>query len=305
MGRSEPQRFDTFQSEEVKARYLAAYDALLRKWPVAHEERDVPTRLGATHVIVSGPPQAPPLLLLHAFAATATVWRPNAAELAATFRVYAVDVIGQYGKSVSSRTMRSRRDLADWMCDVLDALCITRASFAGSSYGAFVALNQASLAPERVERVVMINPGGVFVSFLPHMLKMLGFGLLIGLRHALRPRAPRPKLSVAAVLGRNVTLRPDEQEWADLVQLVWNRDMRPNAIFPVVFSTAELRRIRVPCLLLMGENDLLYDARKVLQRARQKMPQLQGQLLPGAHHLAAMSQPAEVNAQILRFLAAG
>lgn len=30
---------------------------------------------------------------------------------------------------------------------------------------------------------------------------------------------------------------------------------RPNAIFPTVFSTAELRVIRVPALLLIGDNE--------------------------------------------------
>src|SRR5580692_9524168 len=88
-----------FKSDAARARYLAAYDAVLAEWPVAYEEIDVPTRLGSTHVVVSGPADAPPVLLLPSFAGTATVWRLNVAGLGHHFRTYAVDVIGQPGKS--------------------------------------------------------------------------------------------------------------------------------------------------------------------------------------------------------------
>jgi pimeloyl-ACP methyl ester carboxylesterase len=293
-----PERLETFKSDAVKARYLTAYDGLMRKWPVPYEERDAPTRFGVTHVVVSGPPDAPPLVLLHAMLATATVWRPNVEGLSRHFRVYAVDILGQYGKSISSKAIGSRRQLADWMCDLFDALGITRASLVGNSYGAFVALNQAALAPERVDRCVMINPAGVFASVLPIFLRML----LRRSLSALRPAAQRPRLTVAATLGRNVQLGPDEQEWADLVSLVWTEDMRINAAFPRVLSSAELRAIRCPALLLIGDNDLMYEPQKILKRAQKRMPLLEAAIVPNAYHIAAMAQPNEINARIIRFL---
>ncbi|MBV9331292.1 MAG: hypothetical protein JOZ55_07045, partial [Alphaproteobacteria bacterium] len=53
--------FPEFSSEESRARYLAAYDAVLREWPVPYEELDIPTALGPTHVVASGKADAPPL----------------------------------------------------------------------------------------------------------------------------------------------------------------------------------------------------------------------------------------------------
>src|SRR5688572_21678913 len=96
-----------FKTEAAEARYIAAYDAVLAKWPVAYQEITVPTRLGATHVIASGPADAPPVVLLHAAMATATVWRPNVLALSEHFRVYAVDVVGQGGRTVASRKIES------------------------------------------------------------------------------------------------------------------------------------------------------------------------------------------------------
>ena len=53
-----------FKNEESEARYMAAYDAILARWPVPYETRYVSTRLGETHVIASGEKDAPPLALL-------------------------------------------------------------------------------------------------------------------------------------------------------------------------------------------------------------------------------------------------
>jgi pimeloyl-ACP methyl ester carboxylesterase len=291
--------FGGFESAEARAAYLAAYDALLAKWPVPYEAREMPTAFGVTHVIVSGPPDAPPIVLFHAMLATALVWRPNVEGLSRHFRIYAVDIIGQFGKSRSSRPIRRRRDYADWTSELFDALGISRASVVGNSYGAFLALSLASLSPTRVDRVVMINPAGVFASILPLLFRML----LGGLTMALVPAAKRPKLTVASMLGRNVQLSPDDMEWADLVSLVaWNRKMRPNAIFPKLFSQAELRAIRTPTLLLMGDNDLLYDPESTLKRAQERMPSLEAQIVPNAHHMAALARPDDVNARITQFL---
>ena len=79
-------------------------------------------------MIASGPKDAPPLLLLHSLAATATVWRPNVGALSEHYRTYAVDIIGQSGTSIAATELKSRRDYATWLGDVMDALGVDRAS---------------------------------------------------------------------------------------------------------------------------------------------------------------------------------
>lgn len=303
MGNPHDRCIEAIKTAAVRANYLAAYDALLGQWPVAHEERLVTTRSGVTHVIASGAADAPPVVLLHAFQATALVWRFNVEALSRHFRIYAVDVIGQGGKSASARPIKSRGDFADWMSDLFDALGIVRASLIGSSYGGFLALSQASLTPERVHRVVMINPAGTFVSFFPILLRMIFRRLTQGLLVAARLKAPQPAPSVASTLGKNVVFSPEQAEWAHLVGLIaFNEQMRPNAIAPAVLSVVELRKIRAPVLLLLGDNELLYDPHEVLRRAQARMPALEATMIPGAHHIAAMAKPDEVNARIVEFL---
>jgi pimeloyl-ACP methyl ester carboxylesterase len=299
MKHSASKSLEPFKSGEARARYFAAYDAVLRKWPVAYQELDLSTRWGVTHVVVSGPQDAQPLLLLPCFHGTATVWRPNVEGLCQHYRLYAVDVIGQAGKSVASRRIRSRRDYADWLVELLDALGVARASVVGNSFGGFLALSLALFAPERVDRVVLISPAGVFTSVV---WKFVYGAFRVGIAYLAGNRGTP---DVTAFLGRDVHLDPRDADWANLVSLVLSDGVRVNAAFPRVFSKAELGAIRAPTLLLIGDNELLYEPHAMLTRARDRMPTLEGEIIPHAHHIAAMAQPDEIDTRIIGFLKRG
>ena len=285
-----------FKSDEARTRYMAAYDAVLREWPVAYQELDVPTRWGVTHVVVSGPQGARPLLLLPCFHGTATVWRPNVEALSRFYRVFAVDVIGQAGKSVANRRIRNRRDYVDWLVELLDALGVDKTSVVGNSFGGFLALSLASLRPERIDRVVLISPVGVFASIV---WKFFYGALRMGMAY-LTGKMGKPDVTV--FLGRDVHLDPLDAPWANLVSMVLSEGVRVNAAFPKEFSKAELGAIRTPTLLLIGDNELLYEPHATLMRAQDRMPTLQGEIISHAHHIAAMAQPDKVNARIVEFL---
>jgi pimeloyl-ACP methyl ester carboxylesterase len=287
-----------FKSDEGKARYMAAYDAALADWPVPYQEIDLPTRLGPTHVIASGPPDAPPLLLLPSFAGAAVVWRLNAEGLSQHFRIYAVDVIGQPGKSQAIRRMRNRRDYTEWLIDLLDGLGVRRASIVGCSFGGFLALNQALMTPDRVERVVLISPAGTFASQywkLTYTMRIRAPALRLLRRLTGRKRAPS-----LADLGPRRLAR--DAKWAALIGVTMTEAPEVSVINAAVFSRAQLRAIGAPTLLLIGDKETLYAPRAMLQLAQRRMPGLQGAIVPDADHIAAMAQPDQVNAHIIAFL---
>src|SRR5215208_8377380 len=88
-----------FKTPEGEAKSRLAYDAVLTLWPTSYEELEVSTCLGVTHILASGPVDAKPIILLHGQDSTATSWIHNIRELARNFRVFAVDTIGDMGKS--------------------------------------------------------------------------------------------------------------------------------------------------------------------------------------------------------------
>ena len=152
-----------FKTPEGEARFLAAYDAVLKRWPVPFEELDIPTRFGVTHVVAAGPKNAPALVLLHGYTATSVMWAPNIADFSRDYRVYAIDVLGQPSKSMPDEPIGEAADYVAWLTATLDGLNLGRVSLVGMSFGGWVALKYAVAAPERIQRLVLLSPGG----FLP------------------------------------------------------------------------------------------------------------------------------------------
>lgn len=132
----------------------------------------VHTRFGETHVVVSGQEGAAPLVLLHATGTSATGWVLNVARLSEEHRVYAVDILGEAGKSHQTALLRDRGDCVDWLSDVLDGLGLKRASFAGWSFGGWTALAFVIAEPERVEKCVPLVP---YASLAPYTRAVLLF----------------------------------------------------------------------------------------------------------------------------------
>ena len=107
-----------FKTPDGEAAFLEAYDAAMKLWPVPYEEMDIPTQFGMTHVVVSGPKDAPPLVLLHGYWATSTMWAPNIADFSKDYRVYTVDVMGQPSKSMPAEPKRfADQQLTLWKFD--------------------------------------------------------------------------------------------------------------------------------------------------------------------------------------------
>jgi pimeloyl-ACP methyl ester carboxylesterase len=146
------------------------------------------TREGETFVVASGPREAPALLLLHGSGTNAAMWRGEVATWARDFRVYAVDVIGEPGLSAPSRPPWGSEAYAGWLDDVLAGLGHPSASIVGVSLGGWLAIDYATRRPGRVQRLVLLCPGGIgrqkWAVFLLVLL-VLPFGQW-GTRTALR-----------------------------------------------------------------------------------------------------------------------
>ncbi len=73
-------------------------------------------------------------------------------------------------------------------------------------------------------------------------------------------------------------------------------------VMPTVFSDDALRVMRVPTLLLIGENEVIYDPAAALARARRLIPDVTGELVPQCSHDMCVSQARIVDTRVLEFL---
>jgi pimeloyl-ACP methyl ester carboxylesterase len=291
-----------FKSAKGAAEYGAAYDALMRLWPVSYQPLDISSRFGSTHLVVSGPENAPPVVLLHGYFATLAMWAANVPALSQDYRVYAVDVMGQPSRSIPDQPIRSRADFVEWLTTILDALGIERAYLVGMSYGGWLTLNYAISAPERVERIALLSPAGSFLpnvrSFTLRTLPIMLFRRRFWVERFMR------WLTYAENLQDPDVRRFTDYEVDQLYMGSKHFGMSPETlrILPSPFSDAELSAMRVPTLLLIGQQEVLYDPAAALSRARKFIPHLDGVLIPRASHDMSYSQHDVVDARILEFL---
>jgi pimeloyl-ACP methyl ester carboxylesterase len=177
------EKISVFRSSESKAEYYAAYDDMLKQWPVPYDELYVPTCFGNTHFIASGSNNSPPLILFHSAGSGAVQWYRNVAAFSQRYRTYAVDVIGEVNKSVTTRKLSKRQEFVDWMKELFDGLHIERADLVGNSFGGFLAFTAALYSPERVRKVVLISPAATFVqiwAFYWHLAYPYKIGYVLG-----------------------------------------------------------------------------------------------------------------------------
>jgi pimeloyl-ACP methyl ester carboxylesterase len=69
-----------------------------------------------------------------------------------------------------------------------------------------------------------------------------------------------------------------------------------------VFKDEELSQIKMPTLLLVGEQEVIHKPMKVLERAKRLIPEVETELIKGGGHVFPLDQAEATNARILKFL---
>lgn len=260
-----------FKSQEGKAEVLKSYDSLLEQWTLPNEKLTVNTRYGNTFMIASGDKNAPPLILLHGSAMNSIMWMKDAKEYSRNFRVYAVDMPGEPGKSEGEQLPFAGPSFAEWLSDVYHALSIEKASLVGISLGAWLAIKFAVSYPERLNKLVLLCPAGIGkqkVSFLfkavAHML--LGKKGVDKLYRKVNGDQPIPDvvLKYQKLIGENFNFR---------------REVIP------LFSDSELKRLSMPVLLFVGGKDIIFHSGQTAERLGKTVPHANINVLPRAGHL--------------------
>lgn len=102
----------------------------------------------------------PLLVLLHGITSTAEAWRDVMPRLAERYTVVAPDLLG-HGRSAKPQGDYSLGAYAAGLRDLLAVLDLERGTIVGHSLGGGVAMQFSYLFPERVERMALINSGGL------------------------------------------------------------------------------------------------------------------------------------------------
>jgi pimeloyl-ACP methyl ester carboxylesterase len=306
-----------YQSADSYATMMEFYDKCLADLPVAVEPHYVDTRFGRTHMLVAGPPDAPPLFMLQGMAGSAVLWHHQLADFARQCRLYALDVVGQPGRSDPNPPSIFDDSYAHWLMDVQDGLGLERCDMMGISISGWAIMRLGIIRPERLRKAVLLSPLRLARA------KMNG-GRWVG--NAMKPDTEDDKLEDRLTardfnvssgrtqfdrrLARNMALATRHYKLAAGMGIdpeagrvrKFGTGARVLSKFASPAPEAELKQFRTPALVVMGENEALYNPDKAAARAR-LMPNARVVVVPEAGHAAVFDRPDVINPIILDFLA--
>jgi len=264
-----------FKDERSRATILAWFDRFRDKLTVPTQSRTVATRFGDTHVLVGGPEGAPSVVVLHGALASSAHALVELELLLRQFRVYAVDVVGQSVKSADAQPSVANNDYGEWLVDVLDGLGLARTCVVGVSWGGFVAIRLAAIAPERIERLALLVPAGMVKGPVWAGITRIGIPMML---YRMFPSERRRQAFVQNLLTTT------DDDWAPYLGdafLAYNLNMH----VPALVRPEELARFHAPTLVVAAGRDLSFPGDKLLARARQLFPALADtELLAEARH---------------------
>jgi pimeloyl-ACP methyl ester carboxylesterase len=250
------------------------------------------------------------LVLLHGQPGSPADWQLVAGQLPVQLHTVAADRPG-YGSSRLAAGGFAANARA--VLDDLDSRGITRAVLVGHSYGGGVALSAASLAPGRVEAVVLLaSVGSGCLTGWDRLLAAPGAGRLCAqVAWQLTPWMARARLAGIA-RRRGCPLRPDEHvNWQ-----VWGHAGRGRHPLWRTFLTEQrallselgaleraIASVQAPVLVLADPKDTVvpFETARLLVRA---LPDARLQLVEGAGHHLPRRAPEAVADAIVAFLAA-
>jgi 3-oxoadipate enol-lactonase len=241
------------------------------------------------------------VVLSHGLLFSGEMFREQVRHLAQRYRVITYDHRGQ-GLSEVTAAGYDMDNLARDASDLVEALGVAPCHFAGLSMGGFVAMRLAARRPALLRSCILLEtsadpeaPENVpRYRRLNLALRMLGAGLV----------APQV---MPVLFGKTFLSDPDRAE----LRQEWLRRLRAlrrsvhRSVTGVVEREGiheELRNVRVPTLVLVGEEDTATPPPKA-DRICVAIPGARLVQIPRAGHSSTIENPTAVNAAIDAFLA--
>ena len=266
-----------------------------------------------TPYLEAGPPDGPPLLMLHGLGATNASMLPLIAELSDEHRVIAPDLPG-FGGSDAPLASYDAAFFANWVDGLLAELRVDRVAVLGNSLGGRISLEVALALPHRVRALVLLTPALAFRK----LRQLVPAVTLIRPELALLPMAvPRWLVNrqVRALLVRPQRL-PDT--WYDAAVDEYCRVMRSPAHRVAFFAAlrniyleapfgehgfwSRLPSLDIPSLFVWGAQDQLVPL-GFARHVTRAVPTARSVVLPDCGHVPQFELPQQTAELVRDFLA--
>lgn len=281
--------------EELKAKYANSHSAFVNA--------------GGMQVHIRDEGQGPVIVLLHGVLASLNTWEGWTPELTKHYRVISMDLPG-FGLTgdMPGDTYDPDRVL-EIVREVVLKRGVTKATFIGNSFGGYLSWKMASVHPELVERLVIID-GRSFPQKWPWLLKLLTFPVV---RHLAPYIAPRPTVMIGVyqVYGDNSRVTSKTiSRYHDLLLRPGNRAAMIKVFTWLkvtekpFYSTPDpdLLKLKQPLMTIWGRKDAWIPYDPIGIQWEKAYPQARHVVYDDAGHIPMEEIPGRTVKDVLTFL---
>ncbi len=237
---------------------------------------------------LTGPPDAPVVMLAGSLGTTRAMWQPQLDALASEFRVLRFDHLG-HGESEEPAGPYQISQLGEHVLGLLDELELETVSYAGLSIGGMVGMWLAGIHPERVARLALLCTA----AYLPNAESWLDRARIV--RESGTVAIADPVVSRWFTPGfaaehpqvvdrfKAMLVAAPPEGYASCCEAIAAMDLRP-----------VLGQITAPTLVISGAEDLAIPAEHG-QAVAAAVAGATFTVLPDAAHIASAQHPEPVN----------
>lgn len=146
-----------YRSELGKVEILNFYENLLQDWAKPYKEHFIRTEFGETFVLESGNKTEPVIVLLHGSSSNSMMWKADVEKFSNNYRVIAIDIIGECGKSSENRPSFKNDNYSNWLNDIFVKLDINEAIIIACSLGGWIAIDFSLKFPDKAKKNDIIS----------------------------------------------------------------------------------------------------------------------------------------------------
>lgn len=285
-------KLSKFKSDEARRSVEKWIDSFAAESTLRYKKLDVATSFGNTRLLAvnHGKRDLKPLLFLPGARTCGIFWDVNnhLHLLGSDYRIYLLDVVGQPSLSSGRCPKLDSDEYGVWLNEVCETINFDNGVCIGASFGGSLIFKLAAVAPERIEKAVLMNPVGLsYISLSPWTL----YNTLLPVYFP--TRANVEKFMTRIVFSH--AEKPEGELWkqvADYIEISV-RDFEFGGDYPTKLGDEEISKLTSETHLIVGESDALIPQHKTIARARKLLPNLKSfEILPNVGHGIELSATA-------------
>lgn len=249
-----------------------------------------------------------PVLLIHGIGEFLEVWWQNIGPLSEHYQVYAMDLLG-HGLSDKPAVDYNLAFATEVAIRFAQSLGIERASLIGHSIGGVIAMTMAINFPEKVDKLILVDSGGL-TNEVPLLYRLCSLPLLgelmvgptvkAGLRRGMKRAFYNPDLVTEGMVDKDYQVLKMPGAKRAILSII-RHGVSLKGLNPETVMLDKLHLIKSPTLLVYGAQDKVIPV-KYAQNACDLIPNARLKVIEKCGHCPYIEKASEFNEVVIEFL---